>query len=184
MQAGARVADLRAGHQGRAVVESGRRRRSARALRDVLINLAVFVGSRTETLDRRDDHARIELLDPLPRKSHPVERAGREILHQHVALLHQRLQDLLALGILGVDGDRALVVVEHREIEAVDVGYVAQLAARDVSLARALDLDDVGAQPCQELRARRTRLHVGEIENVDSIQCLAHYVPLCNAVIY
>ncbi len=176
------VADLRAGHQGRTVVEAGRRCCSARALRDIFIDLAVLVGTRAEALDRRDDHARIELLDALPRESHPVERAGREILDQHVAFLHQRLEDFLALRILGVDGDRALVVVEHREIEAVDVGDVAQLAARDVALARSLHLDDVGAQPCQKLRAGRARLHVGEVENLDAVQCLAHYVPLSIAV--
>jgi hypothetical protein len=36
-------------------------------------------------------------------------------------------------------------VVEHREVEAVDVGDVAQLAARRVAFAGLLDLDDVGA---------------------------------------
>jgi len=44
---------------------------------------------------------------------------------------------------LGVDGDRPLVVVQHREVEAVDPRDVTQLAACDVPFARALDLDHV-----------------------------------------
>ena len=76
--------------------------------------------------------------------------------------------------ILGVDGDRALVRVEHREIEAVHAWNVAQLAARDVALAGAFDLDHVGAEPREQLGARRTRLHVREIENANTVQCLAH----------
>ena len=61
----------------------------------------------------------------------------------------------LALGVLGVDRDRALVLVEHREVQAVHARNVAQLAARDVALAGAFDLDHVGAQPREQLRARR-----------------------------
>ena len=41
--------------------------------------------------------------------------------------------------------------------EAVDAGNVAQLAARRVALTRPLDLDDVGAEPRQNLGAGRSR---------------------------
>src|SRR6185312_11399272 len=61
MQARAAVADLRAGDQRKAVPEAGGRSRPAGALRDVLVNLAVLVRTGPETLDRSDDHARIEL---------------------------------------------------------------------------------------------------------------------------
>ena len=98
-----------------------------------------------------------------------VERAGREVLDQHVAGLDQAVENLLALGVLGVQRDRALVVVQHREIEAVHVRDVAQLAARDVAFAGALDLDHVGAEPGEQLRACRTRLHVREIENPNPV---------------
>ena len=183
MQAGAAVADLRAGHDRWAVVEAGGGRRSAGALRDILIHLAVLIRARSEALHRGGDHARVERLDVFPGEPHAVQRAGREILDQHVALFHQRFENLLAFRIFGIDGDRALVVVEHREIKAVYAGNVAQLAARDVSLAGPFDLDHVRAQPRQQLRAGRPRLHMREIEDLDAIQCLAHYVPLSNAVI-
>src|SRR3978361_1551602 len=52
MQAGAAVADLRAGDQRQAVAEAGGRGRTAGALGDVLVDLAVFIRSGTEALDR------------------------------------------------------------------------------------------------------------------------------------
>ena len=85
MQAGAAVADLRAGDERQAVAEAGGRCRAAGALRDVLIHLAVFVGTGAEALDRGHDHLRVDAVDLLPGKAHAVEHAGAEILHQHVA---------------------------------------------------------------------------------------------------
>ena len=177
MQAGAEVADLRAGHQRHAVMEAGGRGRTAGALRHVLVDLAVLVGAGAEALHRGHDHARVERVDVLPGESHAVERAGREVLDQHVAGLHQALQHLHALLALGVERDRALVVVEHGEIEAVGARHVLQLAARDVAGARPLDLDHVGAEPGQQLRAGRARLDVREIEDLHAVQRLAVLAP-------
>ena len=173
MQAGAAVADLRAGDERRAFAEAGGRGRAAGALRDVLVDLAVLVGAGAEALHRRHDHARVGLVDVLPGQPHAVERAGREVLDQHVAVLDQPLEDFLALGMLGVDGDRALVGVEHREVERVRALHVAQLAARDVADAGPLDLDAVGAHVGQKLRAGRAGLHVGEVEDLDAVERLA-----------
>jgi hypothetical protein len=46
VQAGAGIADLRAGDQRRAIIEAGGGRRTAGALRDVLVDLAVLVRAR------------------------------------------------------------------------------------------------------------------------------------------
>ena len=169
MQSGSAVADLRPGDERRAVVEAGRGRRAAGTLRDVLVDLAVFVRPGAEALDRGDNHPRVELADALPGEAHAVERARSEILHEDIAFLDQGLEDRLAFRMLGVDRDRALVAVEHREVQAVRSRNVAQLAARDVPLACAFDLDDVGAQPGEKLRARRTRLHVREVEDANAV---------------
>jgi len=99
-------------------------------------------------------------VDFFPGETHAVEHARTEILHQHVAALDQRGQDFLALRILGVERDGALVVVEHREIQAVDIRNVLQLSARDIADAGALDLDHVSTEPGQQLRAGRSGLHV------------------------
>src|SRR5262249_62428573 len=108
MESRSRVADLRAGDERRAVIEPGRRSRAACALRDVLVDLAIFVRARPKALDRRDDHARVERLDMLPGEPHPIERSWGKVLDQHVAVLHQRLENLLTLRVLRIDGDRAL----------------------------------------------------------------------------
>src|SRR6266567_3556897 len=71
---------------------------------------------------------------------------------------------------LAVDRDRALVAVEHREIEAVGTFHVAQLPTRDVTYAGPLDLDAVGAHVAQQLGAGRPRLHVGEVEDSHAIE--------------
>src|SRR5436190_1773822 len=177
VQPGAAVADLRAGDERRAVAEAGGRRGAARALCDVLIDLAVLVGPRTEALDRRHNHARIGLVNVLPGQAHAVERAGREILHLHVAVLDQPLEDVFAFRVLGVDGDRALVAVEHGEVEAVGAFDVAQLAARDVAHAGPLHLDHVGAHIGEQLRASRAGLYVGEIEDAHAVERLAGGAP-------
>src|SRR5690606_20669943 len=81
MQASAAVADLGAGDERRTVVKAGRGCGAAGALSDVLVDLAIFVGARTETLDRGVNHPRVELLDAFPGEAHAVEHARREVLH-------------------------------------------------------------------------------------------------------
>ncbi|MGF6542914.1 hypothetical protein OKW32_006264 [Paraburkholderia youngii] len=176
MQPRAAIADLRAGHDRRAVVEAGGRRRPARALRDVLIDFAVLVRTGTEALHRCDDHARIQFLNPLPREAHPVECARCEVFDQYVAFLDQRFEHLLAFRMLGVDRDRALVVIEHREVQAIHVGNITKLLARDVARACPFHLDHVRAEPCEQLRAGRPRLHMREIEDAHTVECLGHVV--------
>src|SRR5579871_471150 len=117
MQARAAVADLCTRDERRAVIEARGRCGSARALRDVFVHLAVFIGARPEALYRSDDHLRVELLDVLPGEPHTVEGTGSEVLYEHVAVLHEPLENLLATLALGIDRDRALVVVQHREIQ-------------------------------------------------------------------
>src|SRR6185295_10732967 len=174
MQPGAAIADLCARHQRQSVPKAGRRRRAARALGHVFINLAILERPRAETFHGRIDHARIERVDALPGQAHAIERAWREILDQHVAALDQAFEDLHALLVLAVDGDRTLVVVEHGEVERICALHVDQLAARNVTNTRPLHLDYVRAEPGEQLRAGRTRLHVREIENADAFECLTH----------
>src|SRR5579862_7596311 len=153
MQTGAAIADLRAGDERRPFAEAGGRRSAAGALRDILVDLAILIWARAEAFDRGIDEPRVELLQPLPGEAHAIENAGAEILDQHVAGFNEAFEDLFALRVLRVERDRALVVVEHGEIEAVGAGHVAQLRARDVANAGALDLDAIGAEPREQLGA-------------------------------
>ena len=49
---------------------------------------------------------------------------------------------------------------------------------RPVAMRRALDLDHIGAEPGQHLGARRPRLVVGEIDDANAFESLAHRVLL------
>ncbi len=183
VHAGVAVAQRRGADGRRAVPEAGRRRGAAGALRHVLVDLqVVVVVAVAEALDRGDDHLRVERLDVLPREAHAVERARAEVLDQHVGLLDQLLQHRLAFGLLGVQRQRALVAVEHREVQRVDVGNVAQLRARDVARAGALDLDDVRTEPREQLGARRTGLDMGEVDDLDAGERLVAHVPVTPVV--
>ena len=178
MDAGAGIADLGAGHQRDAIDLPGRGGRAARALRDVLIDLAVFERAGPESFDRGIDHSRIDLLYFLPRKAHAIDRAGRVVLHHHVAFFDQLREDLVAGFGLRIQRDAALVAVQHREIQAVDARNVAQLAARRIALTRSLDLDDVGAEPRQNLGAGRSRLHMRHIQDPNTLQSFPHIASL------
>ena len=133
VNAGAGIADLRAGDERRTIFESRGARRAAGALGDIFVDLAVFVGAGAKTFHRSVDQARVEGVNRFPGKPLTIERAGREVLDHHVASLDQLAKHFLAFFMLGVDRDAALVAVEHGEIQAVDIGLVAQLAAGDIA---------------------------------------------------
>ena len=121
-----------------------------------------------EAFDGGDDHARIELIDPLPRETHAIQGAGAKILDQHVGFLDHLLEDFLPLRVLGVERQRALVAVEHREIQGVRILDMTELIARDVACTGTLHLDHVRAEPGEQLRAGGTRLNVREVDDLDT----------------
>ena len=88
-------------------------------------------------------------------------------------MLDEFVEYALALRMLRVDRDRTLVVIEHGEVERIRALHVDQLAARDVADTGTLHLDDVRAEPRQQLRAGRAGLDVREIENLDAVERLA-----------
>ena len=135
---------------------------------DVFVDLTIFIGAGAKTLDRGNDHARVQLLNALPGETHPVEHAGAEVFDQHVARQDHPFEHFLALGVLCVERDRALVVIEHGEVQRIDIGNIHQLAARNVADARALDFDHIRAEPGEQLRTCRAGLHVREVKNADA----------------
>src|SRR2546428_5676426 len=175
MHAGVAVAECGSADGRRTVPKAGRRGGAARALGHVFIHLEIRIGRAfAEALDRAEDYPRVEFLNALPGEPHPVHRARREVLDQHVGVADQRLQDRLAFGRLGVQLQRPLVAVEHREIQRVQIGDVTQLIARDVANAWPLDLQYIGAEPRQQLRTRWSSLHAGEVDDFDSFEWQLH----------
>ena len=170
----ARIADLGAGGQGHAVLEAGRAHGAAHGLGDGFIRLEVHVGPFSESLDGGVNQPGIELLDAFPGETLAVQHAGGEVLHHHVAELDQPGENLLALFGFQIEGDAALVAIEHGEIQAVHIRNVPQLRAGDVSPARQFNLDHIRAQVAQQLRRRWPGLDVRHIQNFNSFQSLAH----------
>ena len=112
-----------------------------------------------------------------PGKAHAVDRAGREILDHDVAILDQFGEYLGAGFRLGVQRQAALAAVQHGEIQAVGAGNVAQLAARGVAFARLFDLDHIGAEIRQNLRACRSGLDMRHVQDPHAFQSLSHDCP-------
>jgi hypothetical protein len=106
----------------------------------------------------------------LPGQPHSIHRPRGEVLDQHVGVTDQLVHDLLALGGLGVDRQRSLVGVEHREIQRIDVGDIPQLVTRHIATGEALDFQHVGAEPGEHLGAGGAGLYSGEVDDFDSSQ--------------
>src|SRR5438093_3405397 len=175
MHAGIAVAERRAADRRRTIPKAGCGRGAARALRHVVIDTDVLIrGAFAEALDRSEDDPRVELLNVLPAKPHPVHRAWPEILDQHVGLADKLLHDRLAFGRLGVQLQRPLVAVELREIQRVQIGDIPQLMARNVANAWPRDFHYIGAEPRQHLATCWSSLYAGKIDNFDSFQWQFH----------
>src|SRR5262249_14277020 len=122
----------------------------------------------------RINHPRIDLLYFRPWKAHAIDGAGGEVLDHDIALLDQFCEDPGAGSGLRIQRDASFVGVQHREIQAVDTRNIAQLSPCRITFAGPLDLDDVGAEPRQDLSARRPRLHVRHIQNPNTLESFPH----------
>ena len=100
-----------------------------------------------------------------------------EVLHEHVAMLHQVADQRLPLRLRDIAGDRPLVPVRTEVIGRLGrivAGTVLQErrapGAGVIPCAGTLDLDHIGAQVCQCLGAPRAGQHAGQIEDTDAIK--------------
>ncbi len=126
-----------------------------------------------EALDLAIDDAGVDLLQHVIAEAEPLDRAGGEVLGEHVGLLDQLLDELDALRGLEVDRRRLLVGVEDLEIERIGVVRVGcGDAPAGVAALRVLDLDDLGPEPGQRLGAGRPRLELGQIDNPNAFQAV------------
>src|SRR5258705_3987810 len=179
MHAGVAVAERRSADRRRTIPKAGRRGAAARTLRHVVIDTDILIrGAFAEALDRPENNPRVELLNMLPAKPHPVHRAWPEVLDQHVGLADKLLHDRLTFGRLGVHLQRPLVAVELREMQCVQIRDITQLMACDVANARPLDFHYIGAKPRQHLATCWSSLYSGKIDNFDSFQWQFHCAPL------
>jgi hypothetical protein len=80
-------------------------------------------------------------------------------------------------------GESDSFIGQPEHCEAVDVGDVTQLLARDVP-AGSLQFDHVGAHPGQDLSARRSRLHMRHVQDTHAFERLSHAVPLNSYIVW
>ena len=89
------------------------------------------------------------------RKAEPGQRAGLEVLHEHVGARQQDAQQALVVVLGEVEHDRFLAAIEPHEIRALAVHHVV-IEAGEVAF-RPLDLDDARTGIGQPAGAGRRR---------------------------
>ena len=171
VQAGARIADGRAGLEGRPAGQTGHAQRAARGQRDGVEALvaAPRPGS-AEALDRGIDQPRAAFAQVRVAETEAVHRTGREVFQHDVDVVRQRAEQVAALIRLEVERDAALVGVEQNEEMGIQPRPVGQETAARFANAWRFDFDDVRAEKGQQLGARRAGLEMRQVQDADVIQ--------------
>ena len=96
---------------------AGQRHQAALALGDLVVAGPAALGPVVaEAADRQGDQPRVELGQHVGAEAEPVQRAGAEVLHQHVGPPQQLGEHRLVAVVLEVEGDRLLVPVGGEEV--------------------------------------------------------------------
>ena len=115
--------------------------------------------------------------DVVVRQAEPLGRPGPEVLGHDVEARREAQDQVPARRLLEVDHDRALgeVVAHERRADAAALGvdHGGHGAAAEIAGARRLHLDDVGAQPAEQLGGVGERLHLLEGEDPHAVERLA-----------
>ena len=106
----------------------------------------------------------------VPAQAPTLQRAGLEVLDQHVGLARQCAHDGLAFLAAQVELHRALVARLHLPPHGGPVAQHAPLAKR-VADAHRLDLDDVGAELGQGLAGKGPGDQLTQFDDLDALQC-------------
>ena len=118
---------------------------------------------------RGDDQPRQLAQQLVDRQAEARQGAGREVLRQHVGAAQQVAQ-VAAIGVgAEIEHDAALALVEQHEDDAVALAS-PPIRWRLGLAARRLDLDDVGAEPGEDLRRRRSGLVLRQVDDADAFK--------------
>ena len=170
--AGAGIADRAAGFGRRVAGVARHAHRAARGLRDHVEGERFFVrAALAEALDLAIDDTGVDLLQHIVAEPQALDRAGREVLGEHIGFLDQLLDEFDAACGLEIDRRRLLVGIEDLEIEGIGVSRIGRRDAPSrIAALRVLDLDDFGPEPGQRLRAGGPRLELGQIDDPNAFQ--------------
>ena len=167
--AGGDVGDRATGLR-RLVRRAGDRHESRLALDQQVVGLLVPVRAiRAVARDVADDEPRVAAGERFVREPQPRGGARREVLHQHVGLREQAVEDRRRLRVLDVERQALLAAVRPDEMRR-EPAHAAVVGAREVADAGALDLDDPGAEVGELARAERRRDRVLERDDGDAFE--------------
>ncbi len=166
--AGQHVADREAG-AGRPHLGVAGQRHDARQRLDlaVIAGLVAIRAGLAEAGHRAIDQPRVDLGQRGIADAEPVHHAGAEILHDHVGVGDQALDDLDRRRLLQIQRQAALVAVDRQpgRRHAAVCPLARQRRAAHVLALAALHLDDVGAEQGELEAAERSGKDLGEIED-------------------
>jgi hypothetical protein len=155
------------------VALAGDAHEAADALDDEIVARAVGVrAGLSESGDRAVDQPRIDRGERGVIEAVTGQRADLEIFDDDVGLAAEIADDAPAVGRGEVDGDRLLAAIAAEIVSGF--GRVAPVrvlqkrrppAARVVAAARLFDLDDLGAEVGEQLRAPRAGKHARQIDD-------------------
>src|SRR5256885_7287559 len=119
--------------------------------------------------DRAVDEARVDRRQRLVAESEPVHYARAVILDEDVRVGNETAQDVGTRLLLQVDDEALLVAVDAEEIVALarDKG---RKMPRLVAEPRRLDLQHLGAEIAETLRAKRPGQDAGQVDDPDPRQ--------------
>ncbi|CPM74670.1 Uncharacterised protein [Bordetella pertussis] len=170
VQAGHHVHDRQAHPRGRAVGLAVDAHQPAHGLgAGVVARQAAQRAVGAEAADAAMHQARKGLAQRVVAQPPLLQRAGLEILHQHVGVGQQAAQQLLAGKLRQVQRHATLVAVDADEVGGGLAGERRPPAARLVAAGR-FDLQHVGAVVGEDLGAVRAAQHARQVDDAAALQ--------------
>ena len=128
----------------------------------------VRIGSRrAEAGNRQINQTRVDVPQVVIPKAEFWHGLAQKILNQNIRAFDHATEDSFACLILQVDGDAALIAVDHHEGGGFTLDWRDE-TARAVAPMRAFDFDHVGAKISQMHRGRRAREIGRHIQNLNA----------------
>ena len=120
--------------------------------------------------DPGDHEAGVGLPQRLGGQAPALQRAGTEVLDQHVGLGDHAPDEVLAARGAQVGGDRQLVAGDHRPPQRLAVGLLPAPLAHRVAVDRVLDLDDLRPEVAEELAAERAGQELAQLDDAQVVE--------------
>jgi hypothetical protein len=180
VHAGQQVADRHAHPLGVVRPGPGQRHQAGLTLGDLVVAGAPTLGPVVaEAADRQLHQPRVQLGQHVGAEAEAGQRAGPEVLQQHVRTPQQLGEHRLVVVVLEVEGDRLLVAVGGQEVRRLPVAGVRlherrAPAAGVVPAAGVLHLDHPGAEVAEHHPGVRPGEGPGQVDDENAVERSTH----------